>query len=143
MDNPIRFPANWSLKDRRRFLYKIRKEPDGCIIWTGAKSGGYAYFRIEGKTQRLARYLYKTLVEPLEPGEVPDHTCRNRACVNVEHLERVTNKVNILRGIGPSAENALKTKCPKGHPYSGKNIDGKRICSICQNIASAKWRSKQ
>jgi len=39
----------------------------------------------------------------LSRGEIPegltlDHLCRNRACINPDHLEVVSTRINILRG---------------------------------------------
>ncbi len=38
-----------------------------------------------------------------------------RACVNPEHLEPVTRKVNSLRGISPTIQLHLARHCKKGH----------------------------
>jgi len=66
---------------------------------------------------------------------VLDHLCRVRACCNPAHLEVVTNRVNILRGEGPTAINARAETCVKGHPFSGDNLsirsDGRRRCIRC------------
>ena len=48
--------------------------------------------------------------------------CRNPACVNPDHLEPVSIRENLLRGVGPSAQHAKKTHCPAGHSYAGKNL---------------------
>lgn len=85
-------------------------------------------------------------VGPIPEGMDLDHTCRNRGCVNPEHLEPVTTQVNTLRGIGPTAENARKTHCKHGHPLEGDNLyvdpEGKRKCRACMERIQAERSAK-
>lgn len=98
---------------------------------------GYVYL-VRARRHVLAhRYFWEKTNGPIPEGLVIDHLCRNRACVNLEHLEVVTGRENCLRGIGPTAINALKTHCSRhGHPLSGANLilhpDGRRECRECQ-----------
>lgn len=117
-----------------RFWAKVEKTSD-CWIWKGAKHGrGYGNFFASGYV--LAhRFSYELARGPIPPGLTIDHLCRNRLCVNPDHLEAVTMRVNLLRGVGPSAVAARKTHCPRGHEYAGLNIywtkDGRRKCRTC------------
>lgn len=112
-------------------------DASGCWNWTGQKSPkGYAVTHFKGiSTTRAHRVFYMLLVGEVPKGFELDHLCRNRSCVNPDHLEVVTTKVNVLRGIGPTAINARKTHCIRGHPLSGDNLytrrSGKRQCRIC------------
>lgn len=59
---------------------------------------GYGHLRDAGK-MRLAHVI----VYEHENGKMPknkeiDHLCRNKACVNLKHLEVVTHKENVRRG---------------------------------------------
>lgn len=113
-----------------RFWGKVDKHgPDGCWLWTGPrmplkKTGrkGYGHFAIGGKSIVAHRYSYQIFMGPIPDGLVLDHLCRVHECVNPSHLEAVTNKENILRGTAPTAANAQKTHCKKGHPLSGDNL---------------------
>lgn len=43
-------------------------------------------------------FFYRHFVGPIPDGLEPDHLCKNRGCVNPEHLEPVTHTENIRRG---------------------------------------------
>lgn len=45
------------------------------------------------------RLSYELFVGPIPDGYELDHLCRNRGCVNPAHLEAVTHRVNVLRGL--------------------------------------------
>lgn len=104
-----------------------------CWEWTaGVGVGGYGRFalsRLNDKTRCVYahRYSYELLVGEIPEGLVIDHLCRNRKCVNPDHLEPVTQQENVLRGNGVTATNAKKDRCPKNHPYA----EGRRRCLEC------------
>lgn len=111
-----------------------------CWIWTGfCNPRGYGTIHFVGadggpKTTRLIhRAVYELLVGPIPEGLTLDHLCRVRNCINPAHLEPVSNRTNILRGVGLSAQNARKTHCVRGHPLWGENliIYDHRRCRIC------------
>lgn len=118
-----------------RSLWRRVTRTDSCWIWTGAtRPNGYGHLMKERKDVLAHRTVYEMLVGPIPEGLTLDHLCRDRACVNPDHLEPVTNKVNILRGFGPAAINARKTHCPQGHEYAAGNVTtwkGHRECRAC------------
>lgn len=103
-----------------------------CWIWPRATKDGYTFVYLEGKQIRTHRASYETFKGPIPPGLEPDHTCRNRACMNPDHLEAVTHRTNVLRGEGLAAKNARKTHCKNGHPYDGFYQGMGRCCMICK-----------
>lgn len=126
-----------------RFLDKVVFGPGGCWLWIGAKTGdGYGSFRTHsrqsGGKMRSAHILsYEYFKEVVPEGLTLDHLCRNRNCVNFDHLEIVTAGVNILRGEGTAAKNAKKTECPRGHKYDKITItrgQARRSCRKCGAI---------
>jgi hypothetical protein len=141
-----------------RFREKVGPPTEeGCWPWAGfLHPSGYGMFyrgRVEGRARgcRAHRFAYETFVGPIPEGLTIDHLCRNRWCVNPEHLEPVTNGENVLRGVGPPAENARKTHCDNGHLYDEKNTKyelyrGKTIrrCRKCRAAISRRryWEAK-
>lgn len=95
---------------------------DGCWVWQSADNGtGYGVKWANGRQGVAHRWMYEKLVGPIPEGLQLDHLCRNRKCVNPEHLEPVTNRENGLRGTSPAAKNARKTHCLRGHPFDEVN----------------------
>lgn len=134
----------WTAKDQRRFDAKINDGDDGCRIWlAGRRANGYGVFWWR-EQQWLAHRLAWTLANgPIPDGLQLDHLCRVRYCVNPDHLEPVTNQVNILRGESPQAHNARRTHCLRGHELCEGNLvpaslnQGMRACLVCSRQRAA------
>ncbi len=97
---------------------------------------GYAQMRMpDGRQPTAHRAFYEHHVGPIPAGLTLDHLCRNRRCVNPQHLEPVTRGANVLRGDTLPARNATKTHCPRGHEYDAANThinrQGGRVCRTC------------
>lgn len=117
-------------------------DKNGCVPWLGSKYvGGYGQIGVGGKYGRKIRahrYAYEQVHGPIPDGLVLDHLCRNPSCVNVAHLEAVTQAENILRGDSPAAKHARQTHCLNGHELSPENIairyNGWRRCKLCRRV---------
>lgn len=70
----------------------------GCWLWTGCCwPSGYGRITRNGRRHVAHRYIYEMLVAKVPDGLELDHLCRNRGCVNPEHLEPVTHQENMRR----------------------------------------------
>ena len=101
-----------------RFFSKVDKT-SSCWMWTGPKSYGYGKFSIGRKTCLAHRFAYERLKGQIPNGLQLDHLCRNKACVNPEHLEPVTNRENALRAV-PFIPKT--NTCQKGHELTTDNL---------------------
>lgn len=133
----------------QRFWRRV-KVTEGCWYWMGGRaSTGYGTFSLGRKEDGAINahtFSYLLVKGPIPKGRVLDHLCRVRHCVNPDHLEPVTHRVNLLRGATLTARNAAKTHCPKGHPYSGvrKHIYGNiRVCQTCLNESSRRSAARR
>jgi hypothetical protein len=94
-------PRNTNARHFRVMNDYFAKDPlTGCWNWTKTLfSNGYAVW-FDGHKQTLAhRFLWERLNGKIPKGMTLDHLCRNRKCVNPDHLEIVTRGENVRRGL--------------------------------------------
>lgn len=124
-----------------RLQSKLREDPDGHLIFTGAvDQAGYGLLwdgrrRNNSRTHRLA---YELKHGPVPDGFLVHHVCRIPACCNVDHLELVSARAHTLHHRGAE-------KCVNGHPYGPNNthyVRQQKICVICRNAASSRYRNR-
>lgn len=138
-------------KLKARLMPRVGQPMDGgCLPWMGGlRSNGYGTFAIKSGgrwTQTTAhRAAYRVFCGEIPDGFEVDHLCRNRRCINPDHLEAVPMEENRRR------RNAAKTHCPQGHPYTSANTrmqgdsDGylTRVCRTCERARSrAKYQRR-
>jgi len=143
-------PVELSLKRGGYVDMRIEKTRK-CWNWLGHTSPkGYGLVTSHGKIHQAHRLVFELYYSKKIPnGLVIDHLCRNTGCVNPKHLEAVTQRENVFRGVGFTAMNAKKTHCPKNHPLSGKNIytytrkngGSYRTCKLCLDIRTRAYTS--
>jgi len=133
----LQIPLLGDPETQARFWSKVEKT-ETCWLWTKHKMpNGYARFWVDGIQVYAHRFSFALMHGQIAEGLTVDHACRVRHCVNPSHLEVVTRRENVLRGVGITAKRARKTHCPQGHPYSGSNlyqIGRHRQCRTCQKV---------
>jgi len=116
-----------------------------CWIWTAghvSQRQPYGNVWINGHTRRAHRVMYELCVGTIPVGLQLDHLCRVLPCVNPSHLEPVSNKVNVLRGIGITARNARKTHCLRGHPFDEVNTLVRSLGRECMACKRYRWKEQ-
>lgn len=111
-----------------RFMSKVSIE-ESCWTYTGQTDNGYGRFWYMGKGILAHRWIYEQLVSPIPPEMQIDHLCRNRSCVNVGHLEVVSNNEQQRR------RSISQTHCKNGHEFTEDNVylyNNKRNCIECR-----------
>ena len=137
----------------RRLMTKVEEQPNGCWIFTGHKNGrGYGVIWDRGAAS-AHRVAWRELVGPIPDGLVIDHLCRNRACINPDHMELVTNEENVRRGMrGEMSQQSWAAHCKRGHEMAGDNVgwinpkNGAtpwRYCRECQRARMRAFRSRK
>jgi|DEB19_MinimDraft_3_1074340.scaffolds.fasta_scaffold104712_2 hypothetical protein len=129
-----------------------------CIYPNGnSRTNGYAlmYYPPKKKSIKAHRAAWMLANGPVPAGMVVDHICHNkavaneecqggfdcshRACINIKHLQLVTQSQNVMSGIH-NIDN--RSHCNQGHPFIKENImvrkNGKRECAECNRERAKK-----
>ena len=150
-----RLPKGSTTLERWEFYTVRSEEPDGCWLWRGATTSqepGKDYGIVWTGTKHVLahRFAYEHFVGPIPDGLTIDHTCETPRCVRPDHLEPVTNAVNIQRGGQwphdpdiPRADRVnlelTRPNCPRcDTPYT-TDKNGKRYCQPCANAHMREW----
>lgn len=120
-----------------------------CWYFARALSkAGYGVIWNGEKVVLAHRFMYESVVGEIPKGLELDHLCRNRSCINPEHLEPVTRRENTVRGLAPIVNGMLqknKTHCPRGHEYNEENTyirrdrPSHRDCRKCRSEARQRF----
>jgi hypothetical protein len=117
-----------------------------CWNWTGAISAGsYGSIYYEGRMQKAHRVMWRLERDEIPDGMDLDHLCRNRLCINPDHLEPVTRSENLRRS--PLMDrHSHRTHCIRGHEFTPENTrykssNGHRVCRECMRMHIRNWRA--
>ena len=124
---------------RRLFRTKyVKRRSSSCWEWKSPDARGYGKFHFHGmshQAHRVAWVIHRGVIPELM---VLDHVCRNRSCVNPDHLEIVTQKANVHRSplMGWDMTQGA-AQCQRGHDVSSPDSwvvvakSGRRFCREC------------
>lgn len=100
----------------KRFWSKVAvRGPEECWLWTASRARGYGRFQSAGRQQAAHRISLIMVTGPAPVSKpIALHTCRNRHCVNPQHLTWGTHKQNL----GP--DRARDGTLPTGERHGSK-----------------------
>lgn len=106
-----------NLKPRSWISDRMDIDADGCWRWNRyINPRGYGIVHLSERSVMAHVLSYTISKGPVPEGLELDHLCRNKSCVNPDHLEAVTHKENVRRaplmGRGKSS-----IVCPKCNAY--------------------------
>lgn len=121
----------------RQMMRRVRKT-EACWLFTGClNSSGYGCVSAGRRGSTVLAHRLAVIARDgfIPDGMTVDHLCRERTCVNPDHLDVVPLRVNVLR----SARNTSVT-CPAGHPHDYRMRNGRlaKFCRECENEARRK-----
>lgn len=119
-------------------ILALTKKQNNCLIWRGTKrSNGYGVTVFRGVQTTTHRVMYQLVHGCLPRGYEVDHICNVRDCVNPDHLQAVTHKQNMRRGL------ERRSTCKAGHLWTKENtyvatvkyrggVRKQRYCRTCR-----------
>ena len=136
----------WGYVDSHGPVPESRPDLGECWLWKHTTRRGYGLstglgIHRTGKQEPAHRVAWKIEIGPIPEGLTLDHLCRVTMCVRPAHMEPVPSGVNAMRGDGPSAQNARKTHCKRGHQNWALGSGG-RYCRTCVNDQRRERRQK-
>lgn len=133
---------------QNRIYNRSTPEPNtGCWLYEGSTgNSGYGKLRIghnkDFSAHRISFLAFK--------GEIPAkmcvlHKCDVRICVNPNHLFIGTKQDNSRDMVNKNRHKSmmrLRVQCPQGHPYTGRNSKGARICAKCDKETRKRYYAR-
>lgn len=127
-------------------LSRYRVTDGGCWQWTGPMFwNGYGHISAASFGTTLAhRAFYEAHRGPIPERDL-DHLCRNRACVNPDHLEPVSHAANVQRGVYAR----MGHECGRGHDQTAADArwtepsTGRTYCRECKALREKRRREQR
>lgn len=99
-----------------------------CLVWQGPHSGegrggGYGRMSLDGATVAVHLAMWQAVHGPIPPRKQLDHTCNNRLCCNIDHLEMVTHKRNQARRAERQSSNSIHLFKSEGTKNAPNDLD--------------------
>lgn len=150
-------PSRWRAKMRtksipqltpeqeERFWSKVEvHQPAGCWEWSAEiDRWGYGRFSMLKKHWLAHRVAFSILIGQIPEGLQLDHLCRNRRCVNPDHLQTVTARENLARSQAPAHRVRRSGVCQKGHSDFTVTNKGRWVCRVCSAANQQRYREKK
>jgi hypothetical protein len=88
-------PKFRTMKQKIRY-YSVKDKVSGCLLWTGGlRDGIYGAVRWKDKTMLAHRFAWEAYYGDMSDNLVIHHTCANSNCVNIKHLQAITQQENV------------------------------------------------
>ena len=124
---------------------RIKTSGQSCWLWSGCTNpNGYGMVTIgNNHTRTVHGLMYFLFYGQVPRGLELHHKCRNKLCVNPDHLEVVDDRGHVE---AHPESMGRRTHCVRGHEFSPENTyirkDGGRGCRQCNNERVKKWYEK-
>lgn len=122
----------------------------GQIKKTWIDNGGYERVELCKFDTRVGWGLHRVVAMAFKPGYNEEqevmHLDHNKLNNHSDNLEWGTHTENIQSTISAGRYrngNMMKTQCPKGHPYSGLDSRGTRICHVCRAEQQRRYHARK
>ena len=130
-----------------RFFSNVFFVTNGCWFWKGGShTAGYGIMQDEKKPYLAHRWAYEKLIGPIG-GKESHHTCRNKPCVNPDHIKLVTRSEHMVLS---GNQYSRQDRCKRGHMFDEantmiriRNNRKTRECRICSRARKRRYNSRR